>query len=65
MGNQPIFEAEIIIDEKGEISIRNCNREILELMYQLNPNDTFVRKRIAIIRQTSKNREDDKVCLLL
>ena len=65
MGNQPIFEAEIIIDETGMISIRNCNREILELMYQLNPNDTFVRKRIAIIRQTSKNREDDKVCLLL
>ena len=53
----PDFEAEIIIDEKGIITVRNCSGEMIELMYQLNPKDPSILKRWLLLQKTLSSVE--------
>lgn len=53
MNDIPVFEAVIVIDEKGHTTIRNCSRDMLEIIFELNPTDPGIQKRIAAIPKSS------------
>lgn len=60
MDGIPTFEAEIIIDEKGQLTVRNCSREMIELLYQLNPNNKELQRRIAVVQQIKSRRSKNE-----
>jgi len=57
MNNLSPLEVEIIIDEEGRLSIRECCQEMIELLYRLNPNDPSIRKRWTIYQKTIRKEK--------
>ena len=59
MSTKPEFIAEIIIDAEGKVNVRNCSKDLIELLYQLNPHDLNISKRAKFIQQLESTQEVD------
>jgi len=55
------FNLEILIDKGGKVSFKNVNKDVIEIMNKLNPENKEIKKRLKLINKnnnlTTKTRK--------
>ena len=48
------FNLEILIDKGGKVSFKNVNKDVIEIMNKLNPDNKEIKKRLVLINKNNK-----------
>ena len=55
------FNLEILIDKGGKVSFKNVNKDVIQIMNKLNPENKEIKKRLKLINKnnnlTTKTRK--------
>jgi len=47
------FNLEILIDKGGKVSFKNVNKDVIEIMNSLNPDNKEIKKRLKLINKNN------------